>query len=142
MSRYNNDFLDVYALNERLEELTALETALSDANDMDEGDEDKSKAIESAESDFGPDEREELRELVALRDEIGEDRHGLINTDGGPFVNESYFAEYVKEMLADIGDIPRDLPSYIVIDWDTTAKNIKVDYSSVDFGGETYLYRA
>ncbi len=45
------------------------------------------------------------------------------------------------EMLSDIGDLPRDIPHYIVIDEDATARNIQQDYTSVDFDGATYWVR-
>jgi hypothetical protein len=43
--------------------------------------------------------------------------------------------------LEDVGDLPRGIPSYIVIDWAATADNLKVDYTEVDFDGVTYLVR-
>ena len=56
-------------------------------------------------------------------------------------IAESYFTDYAKEMLEDCGELPRDLPSYIAIDWEETADNLKVDYSELELGGSTYLYR-
>jgi hypothetical protein len=60
---------------------------------------------------------------------------------GEALIRESYFTEYCRELCADIGDLPRDLPSYIVIDWDATADNLRVDYTEVEFDGVTYLVR-
>lgn len=54
---------------------------------------------------------------------------------------DSYFTKYAEELCSDIGDLPKDIPSYLVIDWDATAKNIQQDYSSIDFDGDTYWYR-
>ena len=56
-------------------------------------------------------------------------------------VNDSYFEEYVQDLLEDCGDIPRDLPHYIVIDWDATAKNIQMDYTAFEFDGATFWGR-
>lgn len=56
-------------------------------------------------------------------------------------INRSYFVEYCKELVQDIGDLPRDIPVYLEIDWDKTADNLEIDYSTVDFEGEEYLYR-
>lgn len=56
-------------------------------------------------------------------------------------IAESYFTDYCVELLDDCGDLPRDLPSYIAIDWDVTAENLRVDYSEVEIGGSTYYYR-
>lgn len=86
-----------------------------------------------------PEDAEELRALKALADEA-EDyapdwRHGEA------LIRESYFKKYCQELLEDCGDLPSNLPDYIVIDWEATARNIKVDYTEVDFGGVPYLIR-
>lgn len=60
---------------------------------------------------------------------------------GATLIRDSYFTYYVMELLADIGDLPRDIPSYIVIDEEATAENIKMDYTAVDFEGITYWIR-
>jgi hypothetical protein len=54
---------------------------------------------------------------------------------------ENYFTEYAQDLVSDIGDMPREIPSYIEIDWDATADNIKRDYSSIDIDGNTYYFR-
>lgn len=47
---------------------------------------------------------------------------------------ESYQGEYgsdedfVMQLLDDIGALPDDLPSYIHIDWERTARDIMMDY--------------
>ena len=56
-------------------------------------------------------------------------------------VNDSYFAEYARDLVEDCGDIPRDLPHYIVIDWDATADNIRQDYTAFEFNGRTFWGR-
>ncbi len=60
---------------------------------------------------------------------------------GATLICDLYFREYTKQLVLDIGDLPRDIPSYIVIDWGATADNIRQDYTEVDFDGETYLVR-
>ena len=40
--------------------------------------------------------------------------------------------DFTYQLLQDCGDLPRDLPSYIVIDWEATARNIMFDYFSYD----------
>ena len=44
--------------------------------------------------------------------------------------------EFVEELLTDIGDLPRDLPCYIHIDWERTARDIMMDY--VEHGGHYF----
>jgi hypothetical protein len=56
-------------------------------------------------------------------------------------IGEHYFTEYAQDLLADCGELPRDLPHYIEIDWQATARNIRIDYSPVDIDGVTYWYR-
>jgi antirestriction protein len=47
----------------------------------------------------------------------------------GEFHNDEDFAYQLAE---DVGDIPQDIPSYIVIDWEATARNIMFDYFESD----------
>jgi hypothetical protein len=85
---------------------------------------------------------EEGQELAAL-ESLQEEAEGYA-TDwryGATLIREDYFTEYAMELLADIGDLPRDIPHYIVIDEEATADNLKVDYNTVDFDGETYYIR-
>jgi len=56
-------------------------------------------------------------------------------------IHDSHFTDYAREMLEDCGDIPRDIPHYIEIDWDATARNIRVDYTPTEIDGVTYWYR-
>lgn len=56
-------------------------------------------------------------------------------------IREAYFTEYAMDLLSDIGDLPRDIPHYIVIDRDATAENLLVDYTSIEIDDITYYYR-
>ncbi len=53
-------------------------------------------------------------------------------------VEECYNGEYdsdidfVSNLLEYCGDIPKDLPNYIHIDWEQTAWNVMLDYSTSD----------
>ena len=60
---------------------------------------------------------------------------------GATLIRETYFEEYAQELVEDIGDLPKEMPSYIVIDWEATARNLMVDYTQVDFDGVAYLVR-
>lgn len=86
-----------------------------------------------------PDEAKELSELLQLKQDVEE-----YNSEwkyGVALIRDDYFTEYCQDMVEDIGDLPRDVPSYIVIDWEATADNLKMDYTEVDFDGHTYLVR-
>lgn len=61
---------------------------------------------------------------------------------GETLIHRSIFQEYCIGMIQDIGDMPKDIPSYIEIDWDKTVANLEADYMSVDFDGHEYLMRA
>lgn len=56
-------------------------------------------------------------------------------------IHEDYFKTYAQELVQDIGDLPNGIPSYIEIDWEATADNIRQDYTSVEFDGVTYYVR-
>ena len=53
-------------------------------------------------------------------------------------LEESYQGEwesdgdFVQELLESTGDLPENLPSYIHIDWEGTARDIMYDYSEVN----------
>ena len=88
---------------------------------------------------FDRDAAEEYLTLKALADEA----EGCADWSyGEALIRESYFVEYCQQLCEDIGDIPRNMPAYLVIDWEATSKNLRADYSEVDFGGETYLIRS
>lgn len=36
--------------------------------------------------------------------------------------------DFTKQLLEDLGEIPTDLPLYVHIDWEATAKAIMIDY--------------
>lgn len=146
-----SNILDTRDLQERLEELQGLKEAVEDARrtieellavDASEKTEtweadldDARDSLENAESAFSSDERDELAELETLADEVSE------WSSGNQLIPEDDFEDYCQELCEDIGDIPKDLPSYIVIDWEATARNLKADYSEIEYQGTTYLYR-
>ena len=155
--RNTDDIIDSRDVIERLEELTDERDALQD--DADEA----AEAAHAAVNDDEPqdvivrlaDEAIRLAELVAAydRSEKGAELAALqafadvaegYASDwrhGATLVRESYFPDYCRDMLEECGDLPRDLPSYVVIDWSATADNLRVDYTEVDFDGVTYLVR-
>lgn len=65
----------------------------------------------------------------------------MTNGFGSHLYSSPYFVDYCQELCADIGDVPKDMPGYLVIDWEATARNIKFDYTEVDFDGVLYQIR-
>lgn len=97
--------------------------------------------IERIEELEGQDELEESeKEELALLKEF-EDENIPEWNDGAILIDSDYWVEYVKELLEDVGDIPRDLPHYIAINWDKTADNISQDYSIITVNGNDWYYR-
>ena len=86
-----------------------------------------------------PEDAEELAALQALQDEASQYSDDW--TYGSQLIKAEYFVDYCQELVSDIGDLPRNIPGYLVIDWDATAENIKEDYTEVDFAGDTYFVR-
>ncbi len=85
------------------------------------------------------DEGQELKALLALQDEA----EGYADDwkYGATLIRDDYFPDYCQELVSDIGDLPKDIPGYLVIDWDKTADNLRADYTEVSFDGTTYLVR-
>lgn len=81
-------------------------------------------------------------ELLEI-DEINDIENNVTDfTYGETLIPEHEWEDYVRELCEDIGYIPKDLPSWIEIDWKATAKNVAQDYSFISYQGEDYYYRA
>jgi hypothetical protein len=81
---------------------------------------------------------EELEMLTSFMDSLKNEGGGdeRWNGDWYPLtlIRDSYFTEAMQELCEDIGDMPRDgFPSYMVIDWEATARNLRMDYTSCEF---------
>lgn len=147
-----DDVIDSRDVIERIEELEAereqLAESVYDANSAlrESVDDDEREvlddALEKAKDrldDWYNDNGDELKALKSLADEAegyAPDWH-----HGATLIRGTYFGEYAEEMLKDIGDLPKDIPHYIVIDWEATADNIREDYTAVDFDGIEYWVR-
>jgi len=82
---------------------------------------------------------DELKALKALADEA--EGYAPDWRYGATLIRESDFVTYCQELVEDIGDMPKGMADYLVIDWEGTARNIRVDYTEVDFDGVPYLVR-
>jgi len=110
------DIIDVRDIIERFEELEQL--------------------TEGQEEEFGA--------LMSLLDDLennGGDEQWRGDWYPITLIRESHFTDYTREMLEDCGTIPRDLPAWVHIDWEATAREVKMDYSYVSIGEVDYLYR-
>jgi len=62
---------------------------------------------------------------------------------GEALIRRSYFRDYAQELAEDCGMMPKDLSwPCTCIDWEQAARELEMDYFSVDFGGVEYLIRA
>jgi len=97
------------------------------------------KSIRKAERYTGErqDFKDELAKLLKLKEDVGNDKEWEF---GITLINEAYFEDFTIEEAEDIGAIGKDA-YWIVINWEATANNLKVDYTEVDFDGTTYYYR-
>lgn len=85
---------------------------------------------------------EDAAELAALEDVQDQATQYAADWEYGvTLVRDSYFVEYAQELLQDCGDLPANLPPYLHIDWDATARDIRTDYTAVDFDNVTYWVR-
>jgi hypothetical protein len=121
----SDDIIDSRDIVERIEELEA-ELAGYDAPEAFDANQ--------------PDAASELNALRAFVEEI-EQYAGDKASDGITCVKDSYFTDYAQQLLEDCGEIPKDLPHYIEIDWEATAINIRVDYTSCELDGKTFWIR-
>jgi hypothetical protein len=112
------EVLDSREILERLEEL---QNRIDNEEDLSE-DEEKSLAC--------------LREIDMQGRSVSEDWEY-----GATLIRKDYFTSYAKEMLEDCGDIPKNIPWYVEIDWEKTAYNLLDDYSEVTIQGKTYYVR-
>ena len=91
--------------------------------------------IESWKQDW----QEEIDKISCI-DEI-ENEIGSEFNYGITLIPEDDFEDFVEQDLKDCGYISDDFPSWIEIDWEATAENVKQDYSELEYEGETYFYR-
>jgi hypothetical protein len=157
------DTLDVRDIIARVEELREERAALEQAKDdavaaaeaNDARDEDTTPRNENAETELAEAWRqfdewnesnnaEDLHHLEALLSDLA-GNGGDEQWEGAWYpvtlIRDDYFTRYAQELVEDIGDLPNGLPSYIEVDWEATARNIRMDYTFTEFHGVTYWFR-
>jgi antirestriction protein len=81
--------------------------------------------------------KEELRILI---DNLGEEvveagiKAGLSLSDLEEAYNGKWSSdeEFTQDLIESCGDLPKDIPHYIHIDWEATARDIMMDYTEQD----------
>lgn len=120
---FTDDLIDVRDVIERFEEL---ESAMPD-NDNDVR---------------NWDDLQEFTDLQNLLDDLknnGGDEQWRGDWYPVTLIRDSYFNEYMDEMIADCYEMPKDLPSFMIITLDYDA--LQSDYTPTDMDGVTYWYR-
>lgn len=136
-------YIDVSDLTDRAEELE------SDALDLLNGEEGElselstdTTAAELVAAGMSADDAAELESLRDTLEELrcnGGDHQWRGDWYPAQLIHEDEFENAMDELLEDCGDIPKNLPCYLTITVDYSA--LRMDYSEVEIGGETYLYR-
>ena len=90
------------------------------------------------------DKTDEGRELTALR-ALADEASGYAADwlHGEQLIRDSYFRDYAQELAEECGDIDFSKLSWPLtcIDWEQAARELRMDYTSVDFDGVTYWVR-
>jgi len=142
MAKEFNELLDdVFDIRDVIERREELQAEREDLENSDLPENHKQKALTAWD---GSEEGLELKAILDFMEKVkgnGGDEQWEGDWYPVTFINESYFPDYTEELVKDCCDLPRDIPGYIAIDWNKTAGNIKVDYTSVEIGTDTYWYR-
>lgn len=146
---FTENIIDTRDLQDRIDEIESdiesLEEEISElSEEIDELDEDdpgdkneidlKLDDIEDRRGQI-EDLQEELSMLLEVMSEVPE------FSNGETLIHEDYWVEYVQEMCEDCGYISKDFPYWPEIDWEATAKNVAMDYSTIELDGNTYYFR-
>ena len=149
------DIIDIRDLIERFEEMDeerhALEeeirAAQEEVNEQEDEDCELARKLKLCKDNLEEWDADEGDEFLSTQTLLGdlESRGGDHQWRGDWYpvslIRESHFTEAMRELVSDIGDLPKNIPSYIEIDWEKTAGNLQRDYSSVEYGNVTYYYR-
>lgn len=133
MSNYIDNTQDIIDIRDIVERVEELESSIQDYENED-GD------LELHDEHLA--QKEELEELRGVLSELvgyGGDEQFEGDWYPSTLIHDSYFETAMDELLEDIGDIPRGLPSYLTITVDYAA--LQQDYGSVEVDGQTYWYR-
>ena len=83
------------------------------------------------------DEESELASLKALAAEGEPESEDWVH--GVSLVRDSYFTTYIQELVEECYEF--ELPDFVEVDWEATARNVQQDYTPVEFDGVTYWVR-
>ena len=85
--------------------------------------------------------KERIEMIDDLKEEVGKDNFEM----GVTFIRENYWVQYCEDLAYDCGYMDRqddNNPLQYHIDWQGWADAVEMDYSQIDFDGDTYYWRA
>lgn len=148
----SEDIIDSRDVIERIEELEGereslqqdiedAEAAVIEADGIDSEDAEAAEATAREALDAW-DNSEEAGELAALK-ALAEEGEGYSDWEhGAQLIRDSYFETYAQELAEEIGAISGSEGWPLnCIDWEKAARELRMDYSGIDFDGETYWVR-
>ena len=83
----------------------------------------------------------ELREQLKPMTEIENDLT-YFNLSETIFISVDAFEDYCQRFAIDCGEISADSPLLAYVDWERHAAHMRVDYTSINYDGEEYLYHS
>lgn len=133
MTNLHGDVIGSRDIIERIEELQDIKDSMQ--QDVDDG---KASGSELALWLQG----EEAEELNMLREFAEEcEQYSSDWEYGETLIHTDYFTDYCMVILKDCGDLPTNIPWYVVIDEEATAENLKSDYVELELDGQIYYMR-
>jgi hypothetical protein len=134
------DVIDSRDVIERIEELEAERQGLAETADAGDNTEAERLAARADLKAWGEENAEELSALKSLAEQASD--YAADWECGETLVRGSYFETYAQELAEDCGMVQEGaLWPNTCIDWEQAARELKMDYTSVDFDGVDYWIR-
>jgi hypothetical protein len=95
-----------------------------------------------------PEQAEQLAKYVELCGELGceptpDDLRKWANDYDPTLIEDDYFEEYARDLADELGmNIDAQSWPLTYINWERAAEALQMDYSSVEYDGDTYYYRS
>ncbi len=138
----SQDIIDSRDVIERIQELEAELTEVKDGESTQAEEMDLIDWIETLDIPHHPfsDTIEEYKMLTEVADEAS--GYSPDWQYGSTLIRDSYFEDYAQETAEDCGMIQDNASwPYTCIDWEKAARELQMDYTSVEFDGVTYWVR-
>lgn len=136
MAYFTDDVLDSRDVINRIDELSDEITYLTEAlDDEDYTDEENRRWSEDRL-------QENEKELKILQDFANEcEDYSSDWKHGAQLINENYFVTYARDFVEECYGEGGEMPSWVEIDWEETADNMRIDYAEIQYEDEVYLIR-